>query len=284
MNELEIFNNPEFGEIRTMQINNEPWFVGKDVAVALGYKDTSDALKRHVDDEDKLTQYFSDSGQNREMYIINESGMYSLVLSSKLSKAKKFKHWVTSEVLPAIRKHRFYTIDDMLNDPDAIINALQAYKKEKEEKLAPQRNIINKELTIFNADELNQLKEIEINNKNKYTGFFYILEYGDLIKIGSTKSPYIRIMTLKRQAEKYGDKNVGRVAISIPHTNFTDNEKRLHIFFSEYRKSGTELFNLPFDNIVCEVNSVVEYEDNTNQLEQKSKYFLNGMKKFILGV
>lgn len=141
MNELEIFNNPEFGEIRTMQINNEPWFVGKDVAVALGYKDTSDALKRHVDDEDKLTRRFTDSGQSREMYIVNESGLYSLVLSSKIPSAKKFKHWVTSEVLPAIRKHGVYTIDNMLNDPDSLINALQAYKKEREEKLALQQTV-----------------------------------------------------------------------------------------------------------------------------------------------
>lgn len=79
--------------------------MGKDVAVALGYKDTSDALKKHVESEDKLTRRFADSGQNRQMWIINESGLYSLILSSKLESAKRFKHWVTSEVLPCIRKH-----------------------------------------------------------------------------------------------------------------------------------------------------------------------------------
>ena len=104
MTELKIFNNPEFGEIRTVEVAGEPWLVGKDVALALGYSDTSDALKKHVDPEDKLTRRFADSGQNREMYIINESGLYSLVLSSKLPGAKKFKRWVTSEVLPSIRK------------------------------------------------------------------------------------------------------------------------------------------------------------------------------------
>ena len=104
MNNLQIFNSPEFGQVRTIQQNGEPWFVGKDVAEILGYKYTSDAMKKHVDIEDKLTRRFADSGQNREMYIINESGLYSLILSSKMPKAKEFKRWVTSEVIPAIRK------------------------------------------------------------------------------------------------------------------------------------------------------------------------------------
>ena len=108
MNELKIFKNSEFGEIRTLEIDGEPWFVGKDVAEVLGYKDTADSIKRHVDDEDKLTRCFTDSGQSRDMYIINESGLYSLILSSKLPNAKAFKRWVTSEVLPAIRKTGMY--------------------------------------------------------------------------------------------------------------------------------------------------------------------------------
>lgn len=113
-NKIEIFKNEQFGEIRTVVIDNEPWFVGKDVATALGYKDTSDALKRHVDEDDKLTRCFTDSGQEREMYIISESGLYSLVLSSKLESAKQFKKWVTSEVLPTIRKTGGYVANDDL--------------------------------------------------------------------------------------------------------------------------------------------------------------------------
>lgn len=104
MNEIKIFENQEFGKVRALEIDGKPYFVGKDVAQILGYKDTSDALKKHVDEEDKLTRRFADSGQNREMYIVNESGLYSLVLSSKLESAKRFKRWVTSEVLPSIRQ------------------------------------------------------------------------------------------------------------------------------------------------------------------------------------
>lgn len=108
MNDLQIFNNPEFGEIRAVEIDGEPWFVGKDVAAALGYGDTDQALRKHIDDEDKLSRQFDGSGQNRNMTIINESGVYSLIFSSKLESAKQFKRWVTAEVLPSIRKHGAY--------------------------------------------------------------------------------------------------------------------------------------------------------------------------------
>lgn len=112
MNSLQIFNSEEFGEIRTVIIENEPWFVGKDVAEALGYGNSRDALAAHIDDEDKTIIQKSDFPTleipNRGMVVINESGLYSLILSSKLPNAKRFKHWVTSEVLPTIRKTGSY--------------------------------------------------------------------------------------------------------------------------------------------------------------------------------
>ena len=126
MNEMKLFENPEFGAIRTVEVGGEPWLVGKDVAQALGYSDTSDALKRHVDPEDKLTRRFADSGQSREMYIINEGGLYSLVLSSKLPGAKKFRRWVTAEVLPSIRRHGLYAVDQLIENPDLAIQAFSA--------------------------------------------------------------------------------------------------------------------------------------------------------------
>ena len=134
MNEMKLFENPEFGAIRTVEVGGEPWLVGKDVAQALGYSDTSDALKRHVDPEDKLTRRFADSGQSREMYIINESGLYSLVLSSKLPGAKKFRRWVTAEVLPSIRRHGLYAVDQLIEIPDLAIQAFSALKEEREKR------------------------------------------------------------------------------------------------------------------------------------------------------
>lgn len=110
MNDMKIFENPEFGRVRTISVDGEPWFVGKDVAEALGYERADNAIRNHVEEDDKLMHQISASGQNRGMYIINESGLYSLIMSSKLPNAKKFKRWVTSEVLPEIRKTGRYSI------------------------------------------------------------------------------------------------------------------------------------------------------------------------------
>ncbi len=112
MNELQVFNNEEFGQVRTTIIDGEPWFIGLDVANALGYKRARDAISTHVHEDDKLRRCFTASGQSREMTIINESGMYSLIFGSKLPSANQFKHWVTSEVLPTIRKTGGYVSND----------------------------------------------------------------------------------------------------------------------------------------------------------------------------
>lgn len=108
MNELQIFNSEEFGDIRTITIDNEPWFVGIDVAKSLGYANPKNAVPKHVSEEDKLNTQIEYAGQRREVTIINESGLYSLVFGSKLESAKRFKRWVTSEVLPTIRKTGSY--------------------------------------------------------------------------------------------------------------------------------------------------------------------------------
>ena len=131
-NELKTFTNFTFGSIRGIEINGESWLVGKDVAEVLGYKNTRDALSNHVDDEDKTSVAIHDGRQNRNMTIVNESGFYSLVLGSKLPNAKKFKKWVTSEVLPSIRKHGMYATDELLDNPDLLIQIATKLKEEKE--------------------------------------------------------------------------------------------------------------------------------------------------------
>lgn len=109
-NNVQVFSNPVFGNIRTMMIDGAPWFVGKEVADILGYANTQKAIRDHVDEEDRLTERIVLSGQNREVVLINESGLYGLILSSKMPAAKRFKHWVTSEVLPTIRKTGSYNV------------------------------------------------------------------------------------------------------------------------------------------------------------------------------
>lgn len=135
MTELEIFNNPEFGQVRAIEINGEGWLVGKDVAEALAYTNPQKAIRDHVDSEDKGVNEMVTPGGKQKIVVINESGVYSLVFGSKLPTAKKFKRWVTSEVIPSIRKHGAYmteeTLEKALLNPDGLIKILTALKNEQ---------------------------------------------------------------------------------------------------------------------------------------------------------
>lgn len=140
-NAIKIFENEEFGQIRIIEKDGEPWFVGKDVATSLGYAKPLNALATHIDEDDSLKQGLTDNmGRMQETIFINESGLYSLVLSSKLPSAKKFKRWVTSEVLPSIRKHGAYmtpeTLQAAILNPDTMIQLCQALKEEQEKRKA----------------------------------------------------------------------------------------------------------------------------------------------------
>lgn len=147
MNELKIFSSPEFGEIRIVEVNNQPWFVGKDVAEKLGYAKPENAISTHVDSEDKTTTLIQGTGSNYKSnaVIINESGLYSLVLSSKLPTAKQFKRWVTSEVLPTIRKTGGYLtlekVEEVLSNPDTIIKLATEIKNLRTENAIQKQQI-----------------------------------------------------------------------------------------------------------------------------------------------
>lgn len=154
---IKIFNNAEFGEIRVMLIDDDPWFVGKDIAAALGYgegKSLANAVAKHVDDIDKGVTEMMTPGGMQKMVIINESGLYSLIFSSKLESAQRFKHWVTHEVLPSIRKHGMYMTDNLLEtviaNPDFVIGLIQNMKAEKEKSAALQMQ--NKQLCEKNEE------------------------------------------------------------------------------------------------------------------------------------
>ena len=193
MDNLQVFTKDEFGTIRTVQLNNETYFVGKDVAEALGYKNTRDALVAHVAEEDKNTVAISDGNRgNPNQTVINESGLYALIFGSKLESAKRFKHWVTSEILPSIRKHGIYAtdnvIDNILNNPDFGIELLTKLKEERAARLEAERKNailthvnktytmteIAKELNMKSATELNKyLAEKKIQYKVNGTWVFY---------------------------------------------------------------------------------------------------------------
>ena len=133
--ELQVYNNAEFGSVRTTVIDGEPFFVGKDIAEVLGYSNPQKALRDHVDEEDKtLNDSFTVNGTKG--ILINESGLYSLILRSQLPKARQFKRWVTSEILPSIRKHGMYATDELIANPDLAIAAFTALKEEREKRMA----------------------------------------------------------------------------------------------------------------------------------------------------
>lgn len=202
MNELQIFKNEEFGEIRTVQLNNDTYFVGKDVAEALGYSNTKDAIASHVAEEDKKVIQKSEITTfeipNRGLTVINESGLYALIFGSKLESSKRFKHWVTSEVLPSIRKHGVYAVDELLENPDMAIKAFTALKEEREKnKLLQADNdrmkpkeifadaVATSHTTILIGDLAKILKQngVEIGQKRL---FAWLRDNGYLIKRNGT--------------------------------------------------------------------------------------------------
>ena len=147
MNGIQVFKNPEFGSIRTLEINGEPYFVGKDVAALLGYADPNKSIAMHVDEDDKLNDKSASSLGQRGGWFINESGLYSLILSSKLESAKRFKRWVTSEVLPSIRKSGGYIAgQEQMSDSELMAKALLVAQKQINERNAQIERMKPKEI------------------------------------------------------------------------------------------------------------------------------------------
>lgn len=145
MNELQVFSNPDFGSVRSLTIDGDPWFVGKDIAVALGYEKPTDAVRKHIDDEDRGISKMETPSGMQDTTIINESGMYSLILSSKLPSAKRFKRWITSEVLPQIRRTGSYGTGNQRElTPDDYLRAAQIISTCKNERLPYVLSLIQK--------------------------------------------------------------------------------------------------------------------------------------------
>lgn len=215
MNEIQIFKNDSFGAVRTVEVEGTPYFVGKDVAEILGYSDTNKAIAMHVDDEDKiLNDKSSSSFGQRGATLINESGLYSLILSSKLPKAKEFKHWVTSEILPTIRKHGAYmtenTLEKALTSPDFLIQLATQLKEEQAQRKALEQRVEadrpkvlfaeaveTSQTSILVGDLAKLIKQngVDIGQKRL---FAWLRENGYLIKSGnSTNMPTQRSMDMK---------------------------------------------------------------------------------------
>ena len=177
MSELQVFQNAEFGSVRTTTVNGEVMFVAKDIATILGYSNPRDAINKHVDDEDKGVAKCDTLGGVQDLTIINESGLYSLILSSKMPNARKFKRWVTAEVLPAIRRHGMYATEELIANPDLAIAAFQALKAEREKRFAMEEAV---------AVQAQQIAEL----KPKATYYDVVLKCKDAVNISVIAKDY----------------------------------------------------------------------------------------------
>jgi len=177
MSELQVFQNAEFGSVRTTTVNGEVMFVAKDIATILGYSNPRDAINKHVDDEDKGVAKCDTLGGVQDLTIINESGLYSLILSSKMPNARKFKRWVTAEVLPAIRRHGMYATEELIANPDLAIAAFQALKAEREKRQALEEAV---------AVQAQQIAEL----KPKATYYDVVLKCKDAVNISVIAKDY----------------------------------------------------------------------------------------------
>lgn len=218
MNEIQVFNSEQFGEIRTAGTAQEPIFCAADICRALGYSNGRKAIIDHCDEGDVTKRDTPTSSGVQSMTFVNESGMYSLIFGSKLESAKQFKKWVTSDVLPSIRKHGMYateaTVESMLNDPENAILMLQAYQRERKERLAAQQQV-------------EKLEAQAIEDKPK-------IIYADAVK-GSTSSCLI-----------------GELAKMIAQNGYPIGEKRLFQWLRDnhYLCSYGERFNQPYQQYI----------------------------------
>ena len=219
MNDIQVFNSPQFGEVRTAGTAQEPIFCAADICRALGYSNGRKAISDHCDDGDVTKRDIIDNlGRTQAATFVNESGLYSLIFGSKLESAKQFKKWVTSDVLPSIRKHGMYateaTVESMLNDPENAILMLQAYQRERKERLAAQQQV-------------EKLEAQAIEDKPK-------IIYADAVK-GSTSSCLI-----------------GELAKMIAQNGYPIGEKRLFQWLRDnhYLCSYGERFNQPYQQYI----------------------------------
>lgn len=260
MNDLQVFNNPEFGKMRTVEIDDEPWFVGKDVAAALGYSNTKDALRKHVAPEDKRGSQIATPSGAQDMTIINESGVYSLIFSSKLPKAKEFKRWVTSEVLPSIRKHGGYLTPELAQQ---IAKGLEA------------QAAITQTLTGL-VEGLTQRMEALERRENKQTPLQMAVR-GDnpfedcptLVKPNSNKSRRIWMRAASEKLNMLADK-FGLPSTTVLHNLYEELESVHGVCLSEARMKAMEehqltdcsiLLGIFYDKPLCRLfeNMVDDY-------------------------
>lgn len=252
MNELQLFKNEEFGNLRGLIINNEPWFVGKDIAVILGYIKPTDAVRKHVDEEDRGISKMETPSGIQDMTVINESGLYSLILSSKLPNAKKFKRWVTSDVLPTIRKSGGYVLDER--------KFIDSYFPDADE--LTKEYMTNNLIQIKNKNAIIAKQKLEISEKNKTIDN----QHNELIYKNNVIAGLVEDITLadKRQ----------RINQIVRHGSDKNYSKRFGMLYKEFCR----LYHIDLDrrmasektlSIIPKIKNKMDYIDRVLNMTQE---------------
>ena len=249
---IKIFENEEFGNVKTVVINDVPYFVGKDITEILKYQNGSRDIVRHVDEEDRMKQMIFDGKQNKETWVINESGLYALILSSKLPSAKKFKRWVTSEVLPSIRKNGFYITDEKLKEflkenPKNIQKVLLSIKQVKFEEL-------QKSSSILSSNHKKMIVELVENLNTKvmkrcYTGSFYTKIYQRMYEDYN--------IDITQRKEEYIEKSEQKSISALAFIQENEIEQFLSAIFNEYVNDKKTLSVLEYN-----IHKIREYYED----------------------
>ena len=237
--EIKVFNNHQFGEVRVLRDEaGEPWFVAKDVCDILGYADVEVALRK-IEDDEKLTRKIYASGQLRKMWIINESGLFTLILRSNKPQAKKFRKWVTSEVLPAIRKHGLYatpdTIDKIISNPDFGIKLLSELKQERQRRQQLENEVIELKPKAFFAEVVSNSKDAIL-----VRDFAKLISNFKLFVSTSTGTYHVASLVGTSTMTFFGD---SLFASSKRWKSVGDESKQQHFMLPIDENKRTEIFN-----------------------------------------
>lgn len=247
MNELMTFTNDRFGKLRAILFNGIIYFVGEDVATSLEFNDVNKTIQTYVDKEDRILLSFEIHSNNMpylwnendfsDKFVINENGIYSLIFKNNKPETRRYKEWITFEVLPNLHYKVYRAI------PCAKLSDIKIISESDNSSREPMEYKSEKAFVkIYSKIDLKDFEIISKEEKQHGVGYFYLVEINNDVKIGCTQNPIQRYNTLEREIVKYGGGTIGKMALSQPHGNYQENEKHLHNYFSRYRVDGTELF------------------------------------------
>lgn len=284
MNELMTFKNDEFGKLRTILFNGIIYFIGEDIAASLEFDDVNEIIQMYVDEEDRILLNFEIHSKNipclwnendfLDKFVVNESGIYSLIFKSNTPKTRRYKKWIAFEVLPNLHYNIYHVV------PPAKLSDVKIISETDDSLREPMECKSEKAfIKIYSKIDLKNFELISKEEKQHGIGYFYLVEINNNVKIGCTQNPVQRYNILEREIVKYAGGTIGKMALSQPHGNYQENEKYLHNYFSKYRVDGTELFVGNLNFFIDNLPELECYERNqrNDKVNENISYLWNTM-------